>query len=336
MQTRLSILDIGTVDRGGSVADTVATSVAVAQRAEELGYHRIWYAEHHNLPGGASSLPAVLISHVGARTRSIRLGSGGVMLPNYAPLTIAEQFGMLEAMHPGRIDLGLGRASGSDPAATRAIRRAQVAAADFPDDVRELQGYLAGHSIVPGVAAVPGNGSNVPLYILGSSLFGAQLAASLGLPFAFGSHFAPATLEQALDVYRTRFRPSAHLERPYTLATASVIIADTAAEAQQQLTDVRRMLATTLFGRQLGVTSLSATEAQADELLARGAAMQADQTLTYLAIGTAREAADYLASFARRIEVDEVMTLHQAQRSQLRLRSVTELGEAFSAASPGN
>ena len=198
MRARLSILDLAPIGRGQTARESFAASVALAQRAEELGYLRVWYAEHHNMPSIASSATSVLIAHIGAQTSSIRLGSGGIMLPNHSPLTIAEQFGTLEAMYPGRIDLGLGRAPGSDQKTTYALRRDPRAAEAFPRDVLELQAYLAGDSRVPGVDAIPGQGSAVPLYILGSSLFGAQLAGAYGLPYAFASHFAPVALHQAI------------------------------------------------------------------------------------------------------------------------------------------
>jgi luciferase family oxidoreductase group 1 len=198
MRVPLSILDLAPIARGQTASDSFANSVALARRAEELGYLRVWYAEHHNMASIASSATSVLIAHVGAQTQTIRLGSGGVMLPNHAPLLIAEQFGALAAMYPGRIDLGLGRAPGSDQNTMYALRRDPTSADTFPQDVVELQGYLTGHTRVPGVDAVPGKGSNVPLYILGSSLFGAGLAAALGLPYAFASHFAPAELDAAL------------------------------------------------------------------------------------------------------------------------------------------
>src|SRR6201985_1034603 len=194
MRTRLSILDLAPIGRGQTATESFAASVALARRAEELGYERVWYAEHHNMPSIASSATSVLIAHIGAHTKSIRLGAGGVMLPNHAPLTIAEQFGTLAAMYPDRIDLGLGRAPGSDQNTMYALRRNPASAEAFPQDVMELQGYLTGHTRVPGVDAVPGNGSNVPLYILGSSLFGAQLAGMYGLPYGFASHFAPDAL----------------------------------------------------------------------------------------------------------------------------------------------
>ncbi|MDA8076714.1 MAG: LLM class flavin-dependent oxidoreductase, partial [Actinomycetota bacterium] len=211
---------------GEPVGDSLRASVALAQRAEALGYTRVWYAEHHNMPRIASSATSVLIGHVADHTTTIRVGAGGVMLPNHAPLTIAEQFGTLAWLHPGRIDLGLGRAPGSDRATMTALRRDPTAADRFPDDVLELQGYLGDESRVPGVQATPGRGTHVPLYILGSSLFGAQLAALLGLPYAFASHFAPAALEQAVALYRRTFRPSAQQERPYVIAGLNVIVAD--------------------------------------------------------------------------------------------------------------
>src|SRR5580704_10173832 len=197
MKARLSILDLAPIRRGETAGESFAASVVLAQQAEELGYERVWYAEHHNIAGIASSATSVLIAHVGAHTKTIRLGAGGVMLPNHAPLTIAEQFGTLAAMYPGRIDLGLGRAPGSDQNTMYALRRDPRSADSFPQDVLELQGYLSGHSRVKGVEAVPGQGSRVPLYILGSSLFGAQMAAAYGLPYAFASHFAPDALHLA-------------------------------------------------------------------------------------------------------------------------------------------
>src|SRR3954467_9441593 len=193
----LSVLDLAIVGKGQSVRDGLDATVAVARQAEARGYRRVWYAEHHNMSSIASSATSVLIAHVAAHTESIRLGAGGIMLPNHSPLTIAEQFGTLETLHPGRIDLGLGRAPGSDQNTMRALRRDASSAETFPHDVLELQGYLTGETRIPHVNATPGRGTNVPLFILGSSLFGAQLAAALGLPYAFASHFAPQALEQA-------------------------------------------------------------------------------------------------------------------------------------------
>ena len=207
MSIPLSILDLAPVAPGQTVRESFAASVALAQQAEASGYRRVWYAEHHNMASIASSATSVLIAHIASQTSTIRLGSGGVMLPNHSPLAIAEQFGTLETLHPGRIDLGLGRAPGSDQATFRAMRRDPSSSERFPQDVVELQAFLAGESRVAGVQAVPGAGTNVPLYILGSSLFGAKLAAALGLPYAFASHFAPGDLIDAVSAYRREFQP---------------------------------------------------------------------------------------------------------------------------------
>ena len=329
MPTRLSILDLAPIGRGQSASDSFAASVALAQQAEELGYERVWYAEHHNMPGIASSATSVLIAHIGAQTRRIRLGAGGVMLPNHAPLTIAEQFGTLAAMYPGRIDLGLGRAPGSDQNTMYALRRTPGSAEAFPQDVVELRGYLEGQSVVPGVDAVPGKGSRVPLYILGSSLFGARLAAALGLPYAFASHFAPAALDAAIAAYRSEFQPSDQLERPYVIAGVNVIAADTTSAAERQLQDIRRRRAVSLYGRQIGVRDLEMSDEQADQLLAAGAAAHVDEMLTYTALGTPRQVQEYLDGFLRRTEADELMVTHQAPSIEDRLRSIVLLGEAM-------
>jgi luciferase family oxidoreductase group 1 len=330
MRVPLSILDLAPIARGQSASDSFAGSVALARRAEELGYLRVWYAEHHNMASIASSATSVLIAHVGAQTRSIRLGAGGVMLPNHAPLTIAEQFGTLAAMYPGRIDLGLGRAPGSDQNTMYALRRNPSSADTFPQDVLELQGYLTGNTRVPGVDAIPGKGSNVPLYILGSSLFGAKLAAALGLPYAFASHFAPADLEAALDAYRREFQPSAQLERPYAIAGVNVIAADTASAAREQLLGIRRRRAVSLYGRGRGGTDTAdLTDEQADQLLAAGLGAHVDQMLTYAAVGTPAAVSDYLDGFIRRTEADELIVAHQALSIEARLRSVTLLAEAM-------
>jgi luciferase family oxidoreductase group 1 len=327
---RLSILALAPIESGLTAGDSIAASVALAKRAEELGYHRVWYAEHHNMSRIASSATSVLIAHVGAQTSTIRLGAGGVMLPNHAPLTIAEQFGTLEAMYPGRIDLGLGRAPGSDQQTMYALRRDPSSSENFPRDVVELQGYLTGHSRVAGVDAVPGKGSNVPLFILGSSLFGAKLAAALGLPYAFASHFAPDALHPALAAYRQEFQPSEQLERPYVIAGVGVITADNAETVAGQLQAVRRLRAINLFGHQLGNPPGSEpTAEQADQLLAAGAAASVDHMLTYAAIGTPGEVRDYLDDFARSTGADELITVHEAPTSQARLRSITLVAQAL-------
>jgi luciferase family oxidoreductase group 1 len=330
MRVPLSILDLAPIARGQNASDSFAGSVALAQRAEELGYLRVWYAEHHNMARIASSDTSVLIAHVGAQTREIRLGSGGVMLPNHAPLMIAEQFGTLAAMYPGRIDLGLGRAPGSDQNTMYALRRDPRAADTFPQDVLELQGYLTGNTRVPGVDAVPGKGSNVPLYILGSSLFGANLAAALGLPYAFASHFAPASLDTAIAVYRREFRPSGQLEQPYVIAGVNVIAADTESAAGQQFQAIRRVRAVSLYGRR-APDAEHLTDEQADQLLAAGVGAQVDEMLTYSAVGTPAQVSEYLDGFIRHTEADEVIVAHQAPAIEGRLRSVTLLAEAMQA-----
>ncbi|CCG01862.1 LLM class flavin-dependent oxidoreductase [Blastococcus saxobsidens] len=324
MSIPLSVLDLAPIPRGETASSAIAASVALAQRAEEHGYERVWYAEHHNMPSIASSATSVLISHVGAQTSSIRLGAGGVMLPNHSPLTIAEQFGTLDAMYPGRIDLGLGRAPGSDQNTMYALRRDPNSADTFPQDVLELQAYLAGESRVPGVDAIPGKGSRVPLYILGSSMFGATLAAALGLPYAFASHFAPAMLEPAVAAYRREFTPSAQLDRPYVIAGVNVVAADSTAAAQEQLAAVRRNLAIGLFGR-----GQALTDGQADQLLAQGAGQHVRTMLTHTAVGAPAEVREHLEGFVQVADADELIVAHQSGSLEGRLRSVQLLAEAM-------
>lgn len=240
-QTPLSVLDLAHVRQGGTVAEAFHNTLDLARHAERWGYKRFWLAEHHNIPGVASSATSVLIGHVAGGTRTIRVGSGGIMLPNHAPLVIAEQFGTLEALYPGRIDLGLGRAPGGDQASARALRRDLRAGEDFPALVEELRGYLAPKRPGALVTAYPGAGSNVPIWLLGSSLFSAALAAELGLPFAFASHFAPEHLLPALDLYRRSFRASEALEKPYAMAGVPVIAAETGAEARRLATTPQQM-----------------------------------------------------------------------------------------------
>jgi luciferase family oxidoreductase group 1 len=328
-RTPVSILDLAPIRRGETATESFAASVALAQLAEDLGYRRVWYAEHHNIASIASSATSVLIAHVGAQTRSIRLGAGGVMLPNHAPLLIAEQFGTLAAMYPGRIDLGLGRAPGSDQNTMYALRRDPRSADNFPRDVLELQGYLGEETRVRGVDAVPGKGSDVPLYILGSSLFGAKLAAALGLPYAFASHFAPAALMEAIAAYRDEFRPSEQLDTPYVMAGVNVIAADTTDAAREQLRDIRRIRAVSLHGRRLGISEQDVSDEQADQLLAAGLSAQVDHMLTYAAVGTRQEVSDYLDDFLRLTGADELITVHQVPTAEGRLRSVTLLSQAL-------
>ncbi|HVW47918.1 MAG TPA: LLM class flavin-dependent oxidoreductase [Solirubrobacterales bacterium] len=321
----LSILDLAAVGPDETIAESFAGSVRLAQAAERLGYRRIWYAEHHNIRSIASSATAVLIAHIGAHTEKIRLGAGGIMLPNHSPLVIAEQFGTLETLHPGRIDLGLGRAPGSDTAAMRALRRDEFSSERFPQDVQELQGLLSDNSPISGVIAIPGKGTHVPLYILGSSLFGAQLAAVLGLPYAFASHFAPHSLFDALKIYRDNFKPSEQLAEPYTMAGVGVIAAAAEADADAQLQVTRRMRVKSLFKSASGG---SLTEAEVDQIMDSPRARAVDEMLAYSAVGTGPEAAAYLADFQAKTGVDELITVHYADSVDNRVKSVELLAEA--------
>ncbi len=324
---KLSILDLAPIVRGGTAREAIAASVALAQRAERHRFERVWYAEHHNMEAIASSATSVLIAHVGAQTSTIRLGAGGIMLPNHAPLVIAEQFGTLEAMYPGRIDLGLGRAPGSDQATMRALRRRPTAADEFPQDIKELQGYFADQTLIAGINAVPGRGADIPLYILGSSLFGAQLAAVLGLPYAFASHFAPQALLQALEVYRTTFTPSQQLDSPYVMAALNVMAADSEEEAEEMVQEARRT-----FTRRLVKPGQEIDDDTLDELIHRGAGAQYDQMFHYRAAGTQDTVSAYLREFQQLTGADELITAHQAPTLEARLRSVEITAAARDAA----
>jgi luciferase family oxidoreductase group 1 len=320
----LSILDLAAVGRNETIAESFEGSVKMAQAAEKAGYRRVWYAEHHNISSIASSATAVLIAHIAAHTETIRLGSGGVMLPNHSPMVIAEQFGTLATLHPGRIDLGLGRAPGSDQATTYALRRDPGAAESFPRDVVELQGLLGDESPIPGVKAIPGQGTHVPLYMLGSSLFGAQLAAELGLPYAFASQFAPRALHEAVGIYRQNFKPSEQLAEPYVIAGVGAIVAGTADEAAEQLEAARRLRARALFSR--GGPKLS--EDDIDSILNAPQASAVDEMMTYNAVGTAAEAGEYLERFLEHADADELIVVHQSNSAEARVRSVELLAEA--------
>lgn len=317
--TPLSILDLATVEADGSIADAFRHSVEVARLAERSGYRRIWYAEHHNMPSIASSATAVLIAHVAAHTSTIGLGAGGVMLPNHSPLVIAEQFGMLAELHPGRIDLGLGRAPGTDGATFRALRRTLQAADSFPNDVVELQRYLSDELPRTAVNAYPGRGTNVPLTILGSSLFGASLAAQLGLPYSFASHFAPQALTAAVQHYRANYVPSEAHPTPYVSAGVNVVAAETdeAAEAlfaRTELDRVRRFLSR---GREQELTTN-----EASQLFDTPAATEIRGMLKYTAIGTRDRVLTELEAFAKFADVDELITVHAAPTRAEQLASV--------------
>jgi luciferase family oxidoreductase group 1 len=299
--------------------------VRTAQVAEASGYRRVWYAEHHNMDAVASSATAVLIAHVAANTSTIRLGSGGIMLPNHSPLVIAEQFGTLAALHPGRIDLGLGRAPGTDQRTMTAMRRDPRAAETFPQDVLELQGYLSDESRIPGVNATPGRGTNVPLYILGSSLFGAELAGLLGLPFGFASHFAPDLLQQAVALYRDRFTPSVQLERPWVLAGVNVIAAESEADARRQLLITRRARLRRFIVR----PGVEVSDAECDRILASPQGAQIDHMMKHQAVGTPGAVREQLEAFAVFAQADELMVCHQSPSIDERLRSVELTAEAM-------
>ena len=325
MQVPLSLLDLVPIPRGGTASEALATSVELARTAERCGYKRVWYAEHHNMATIASSATSVLIAHVAAHTSTIRLGSGGVMLPNHSPLTIAEQFGTLESLHPGRIDLGLGRAPGSDRNTMRALRRSPASADAFPEDVLELQGYLRGQSRIAGVEATPGKGTDVPLYILGSSLFGARLAALLGLPYAFASHFAPAALTEAVALYRREFRPSTDLDEPFVIAGVNVVAADSDEEADAQFRQATRWRIRSILapGRHL-------SDEETDSLVDSPAGRHVAGMLTYSAVGTPSRVGEYLTGFAAHASADELIVAHQSPSAEGRLRSAELTAKAAS------
>lgn len=320
------MLDLAVVGRDQQPRDAYEASVVMAQRAEAAGYRRVWYAEHHNIRSIASAAPAVLIAHVAAHTSTIRLGSGGVMLPNHSPLVIAEQYGTLAELHPGRIDLGLGRAPGTDQVTWQALRRDPASAEHFPQDVVELQGYLSGDSVRPGVSAQPGAGTNVPLYILGSSMFGAQLAAVLGLPYAFASHFAPGLLQQAVAAYREHFQPSEQLAEPYVIAAANAIAADTEEEAREQHTRAVR----TRVARFLAADR-DLTPEQIDQLVVSPQGRQVAGMMRYTLTGTAGQVGAQLADFAHHADADEVMVAFAASDLDQRLQAIDLLAEGAAA-----
>lgn len=326
MTRTLSLLDLAIIGRGQTPADALAASVEIARRAELDGFERVWYAEHHNMGSIASSAPAVLIAHVANHTSTITLGAGGVMLPNHSPLAIAEQYGTLATLHPGRIELGLGRAPGSDQTTMRAMRRDHTSSDTFPDDVDEVIGYLAGESRVAGVSAVPGAGTRVPVYILGSSLFGARLAASLGLPFAFASHFAPDQLRQAIALYRANFRPSEHLDRPRAMAAVNVIAADSDDDATEQL----RTAARWRVARFLNLGD-NLSDDEADRVIASPQGQQIVHMMTYSAVGTPRAVAEYLEAFAAHADADELIVALTSPTTEQRLRSLDLVAEAVGA-----
>jgi luciferase family oxidoreductase group 1 len=314
-----SVLDLAPIAEGATAADAFRNSVAAAQAAEALGYRRFWLAEHHNMTGIASAATAVVIGHVAGATRTIRVGSGGVMLPNHSPLVIAEQFGTLASLYPGRIDLGLGRAPGSDMATVRALRRDLEAADQFPQNVVELMGYFEPAQPGQNVQAVPGAGLDVPVWLLGSSLFSAQLAAMLGLPFAFASHFAPGDLEQAFAIYRERFRPSKQLAKPHAMAAVNVLAADTDEEARRLFTSQQQAFVNLRRGRP---GKLPSPIDDIDAYAARAEQAGMRQMLAYSYVGAPATVERGLAGFINRLRPDELMVTGHVFDSADRLRSL--------------
>ena len=318
----VSILDLATIHPGEPIADSLRESTELAVVADELGFHRLWFAEHHNMETIASSATSVLLAHIGAHTKNIRLGSGGIMLPNHAPLLIAEQFGTLHELYGDRIDLGLGRAPGTDQKTLMALRRTNQSAERFPSDVLELQSYLKGESRIPGINAYPGSGTNVPLVILGSSHFGAQLAAQLGLTYSFASHFSPQMLESAAAMYRTEFTPSDELATPYFIAAANVIVADTEEHAQAMWERAKRERIRTMLGR-----GRNLTENDVEQLVHSAAGQQILQMLEMTAVGTPEQVRDWLDTFAERIHADELIITNMADSLQDRKHALQLLSD---------
>ena len=332
-----SVLDLSPICQGGTAADAFRNTADLAQNAERLGYRRFWLAEHHNMPGIASAATAVVIGHVAAATKTIRVGSGGIMLPNHAPLVIAEQFGTLESLFPGRIDLGLGRAPGTDMRTARALRRNLTGSDDsFPQDVLELMHYFSAPTptgpqpMGSEIHAVPGAGLNVPLWILGSSLFGAQLAAELGLPFGFASHFAPDYLMQALEIYRARFKPSAQLEKPHALACIGVFAAETDTEAQRLFTSLQQQFIALRRGNPGPLPP--PLETMEGHWSPQERAM-VEHSLMYSVVGGPETVRRGLAEFIHATKVDELMVTAQVYDHAARVKSFELTMEARTALS---
>ena len=321
----LSVLDLSPIVEGGDAGQSLHNSLDLARHVETLGYHRYWMAEHHNLPGIASAATAVALAHVAAGTHSIRIGAGGIMLPNHAPLLIAEQFGTLAALHPGRVELGLGRAPGSDQITARAMRRTLQSTGDeFPQDVVELMAYFQPVQPNQHVQAVPGAGLDVPVWILGSSTFGAQLAAILGLPFAFASHFAPAMMTQAMAIYRERFRPSAQLAAPYVMLGINVTAAETDEEARYLFSSVQQSFLNIRTGRP---GKLPPPVEGFDARLDPYARAMLDDALACAIVGSAATVREGLAAFVRRTGADELMATANIFDHEKRKRSFTILAD---------
>ncbi len=322
---RLSILELVRVTQETDARGALDNARDLAAHAERWGYHRIWVAEHHNMPGIASAATSIVLAHIAAGTRSIRVGAGGIMLPNHAPYVIAEQFGTLERLFPGRIDLGLGRAPGTDQLTLRALRRHPEAADHFPQDVTELQAFLA--PVAPGqrIQAVPAAGTNVPLWILGSSNFGASLAAELGLPYAFASHFAPDLLLPALEIYRSRFRPSAQLDRPHAMVGVNVIAAPTDEEARR-LATTQQMSFVSIFRGQPGLAQPPIEDIE--DYWSPIEKAQAGRMLARSIIGSPDTVARGIDALVAETAADELIIVSDVYDHSLRLRSFRMIAEA--------
>jgi luciferase family oxidoreductase group 1 len=325
----LSVLDLSPILEGSDAATALANSADLARHTEALGYQRYWMAEHHNMPGIASAATSVVIGHVAAATKTIRVGAGGIMLPNHSPLVIAEQFGTLAALFPGRIDLGVGRAPGTDPRTALALRRSlEGDIQNFPNDVMELINYLGEPQPGQAVRAVPGMGSKVPVWILGSSLYGAQLAAALGLPYAFASHFAPAELEQAIAIYRAQFRPSAQNQKPYLMLGLNVVAAETDAEAKRLFTSLQQAFINLRSGRPAPLPPPIDDIAPllADPRLSH----MLDSALACAVVGARDTVKSGLDAFIARHQPDELMVTAQVYDHAARKRSYEILASAKS------
>ena len=322
----LSILDLVPVVQGDTPRGALHRSLDLAQTAERLGYTRFWVAEHHNMVGIASAATSVVIGYLAGGTKTIRVGAGGIMLPNHSPLQIAEQFGTLESLYQGRIDLGLGRAPGTDQLTLRAMRRDSRASDDFPDDVQELQAFFAETQEGQRIQAVPGAGLRVPLWILGSSLFGAQLAAALGLPYAFASHFAPAALADALPLYRHKFRPSEQLAKPYAMAGVNVIVADSDAEGKRLFTTLQQAF-TDLHRGTRGLQKPPIDDIDAYWTPAEKVA--ASSMLTHAIVGSRETVRAGLERFVASTKVDELMVVTSIFDHEARKRSYEMLAEMW-------
>jgi luciferase family oxidoreductase group 1 len=328
MMTALSLLELVRVTQDTDAAAALDNARDLAIHAERAGFRRVWVAEHHNMEGVASAATSIVVAHIAGGTNTIRVGAGGIMLPNHAPYIIAEQFGTLERLYPGRIDLGLGRAPGTDQPAVRAMRRSPAASEQFPQDVLELQAFLAPAAPDQRIIAVPAAGTRVPLWILGSSQFGAALAAELGLPYAFASHFAPDMLLPALELYRSRFKPSEQLGRPYAMAGINVIAAETDAEALRLATTLQMSFADLIGGRR------GLSKPPIDDIEAYWSGIEKAQALRMLrrsVFGSVETVRAGIESFVSETGVDEVMVVSDVYDHAARVRSIELIAEAAGA-----